>query len=106
MKIPDMAAHITRMVEGYSGWHWFHPGLGTNVDPPAIQRLAEITSPTLILVGGANHDDYFKVADILEKGVLDAKKVIIPGAAHGLTLEKPQVFNEAVMDFLCDVATQ
>ena len=94
------------MVDDYSGWHWFHTGLGVSIDPPAIRCLAEIASPTLVLLCGANHEDYYKVADILDKGVHNTQKVIIPEAGHGLPLEKPQMFNEAVMDFLRDFTRQ
>jgi pimeloyl-ACP methyl ester carboxylesterase len=29
-----------------------------------------------------------------------AKKVVIPGTAHHLNMEKPEEFNRAVLDFL------
>ena len=68
--------------------------------PPAIERLGEIHVPTLIIVGSADVRTILVIADILEKGIKGAKKVIIPDTAHHLNMEKPAEFNQIVLDFL------
>ncbi len=70
------------------------------LEPPAISRLSEIHAPTLIVVGDKDVRDILTIADILEKGIAGAKKVVIPGTAHHLNMEKPAEFNRAVLDFL------
>src|SRR6266516_2168326 len=70
------------------------------LEPPAISRLSEIHAPTLIVVGDKNVRDILTIADILEKKIAKAKKVVIPGTAHHLNMEKPAEFNRAVLDFL------
>ena len=70
------------------------------LEPPAISRLSEIHVPTLIVVGDKDVRDILTIADILEKGIAGAKKVVIPGTAHHLNMEKPAEFNRAVLDFL------
>lgn len=70
------------------------------LEPPAISRLAEIHVPTLIIFGDQDVRDILKIADILEKGIPGAKKVVIPGTAHHLNMEKPEEFNRIVLDFL------
>jgi 3-oxoadipate enol-lactonase len=68
--------------------------------PPAISRLSEIRVPTLIIVGDQDVRTILQIADILENGIVGAKKVVIPGTAHHLNMEKPEEFNRAVLDFL------
>lgn len=70
------------------------------LEPPAISRLSEIHVPTLIIIGDQDVDHILKIADILEKGIPGARKVVIPGTAHHLNMEKPQEFNRIVLDFL------
>ena len=70
------------------------------LEPPAIARLSEIHVPTLIIVGDADVRSILVIADILEKGIAGAKKVIIPGTAHHLNMEKPEEFNRIVLEFL------
>ena len=95
-----LAARIVQMIEKYSGWHWFNPGLATQPETPAIQRLPEIACPTLVVVGGANHPDYLRSGQIIQDGIWNARQVIIPGVEHALPLEAPHIFNESVLDFL------
>jgi 3-oxoadipate enol-lactonase len=54
----------------------------------------------LIVVGDKDVRDILTIADILEKGIAGAKKVVIAGTAHHLNMEKPGEFNRAVLDFL------
>src|SRR5229473_3118221 len=70
------------------------------LEPPAISRLSEIHVPTLIIFGDQDVRDILKIADILEKEIPGAKKVVIPGTAHHLNMEKPEEFNRVVLDFL------
>ena len=41
-----------------------------------------------------------EVANTLEKGIVGAKKVVSPGTAHHLNMEKPEEFNRVVIEFL------
>jgi pimeloyl-ACP methyl ester carboxylesterase len=70
------------------------------MQPPAAGRLAEIHVPTLVIVGGQDAEIIQTIADTLVKGIAGAKKVTIPGTAHHPNVEKPQEFNQVVIDFL------
>jgi pimeloyl-ACP methyl ester carboxylesterase len=80
-------------------------GAGTErrLDPPAIHRLREVHTPTLILVGDQDMPDMMGIADTLEAGIRNARKIVISGAAHMTNMEKPEQFNAAVLEFLEDV---
>lgn len=71
-----------------------------HLEPPAAGRLSEIRVPTLVIVGDKDVEIILKIADKLEKDVVGAKKVVIPGTAHHLNMEKPQEFNRVVIEFL------
>jgi pimeloyl-ACP methyl ester carboxylesterase len=73
-------------------------------DSPAIDRLDELTMPVQVLVGSLDLEEKVVLADRLEKEIPNSEKVVIPGVAHMLNMEKPEVFNSAVMKFLSDYA--
>lgn len=70
------------------------------LEPQAINRLAEIHQPTLILVGEYDTGGTLAAADELECHLPLARKVGFPGVAHMIPLEQPDLFNEVVLNFL------
>jgi pimeloyl-ACP methyl ester carboxylesterase len=40
------------------------------------------------------------VTDSLARWMPDARKVVIPGGGHGVHLDEPRLFNEALLAFL------
>ncbi len=66
----------------------------------AISRLAEIRVPTLVIMGDLDMPDIHTIVGRIEKQVPGVRKVVVPGAAHMVNLERPQEFNEAVVGFL------
>jgi 3-oxoadipate enol-lactonase len=70
------------------------------MEPPATSRLSEIHAPALIIVGDKDVELILTIANMLEKGIAGAKKVVILGTAHHLNMEKPEEFNQVVIKFL------
>ena len=70
------------------------------LEPPAAGRLAEIHVPTLLIAGALDHPEILRAADVMQEAIQGAKKVIIPDAAHVPNMEDPDVFNQAVLEFL------
>jgi pimeloyl-ACP methyl ester carboxylesterase len=70
------------------------------LEPPAIDRLGEIHVPTLVIAGEYDTTGTLQMADVLEKRIPNARKVIFPAVAHLLPMEIPQQFNQVVLDFL------
>ena len=68
--------------------------------PPAITHLRDIKAPTLAVIGDVDMPNIIEIVDLLEKNIPRFKKVVIPGAAHMVNLEKPQEFDRAVQNFL------
>ena len=68
--------------------------------PPAIKRLAEIKSPTLVILGERDLPHIKEIAGLLAAGVAGARLVTVPGAGHIVNMDAPEAFNEAVGAFL------
>jgi pimeloyl-ACP methyl ester carboxylesterase len=67
---------------------------------PAAEHLGEIHVPTLIIVGASDIPDVHAHAGVLEAGIHGARRVIVPGAGHLVQLEKPDLLNREILDFL------
>jgi pimeloyl-ACP methyl ester carboxylesterase len=62
-------------------------------------RLPEITCPTLV-IAGAQDARFIDASRYLHRHIAGSKLQIINGAGHMVNLEKPDEFNEAVLEFL------
>jgi pimeloyl-ACP methyl ester carboxylesterase len=71
-----------------------------HIDPPAAERLHEITAPTLVVVGDEDAPPIFDAVDLLMEKVPHARKAVIHDAAHLPNLEHPEEFNRIVLEFL------
>jgi 3-oxoadipate enol-lactonase len=73
-----------------------------DLNPPAIERLHEITAPTLIVVGDEDIPPIFDAVEILMEKLPHARKAVIHDAAHLPNLEHPEEFNRVVLQFLLE----
>jgi 3-oxoadipate enol-lactonase len=69
----------------------------------ATERLHQITAPTLVITGDADRLISPANSDLLAKHIPGAKLVKVPGGSHGFNFETPELFNQAVLDFLATV---
>ncbi|MGH3146102.1 MAG: alpha/beta fold hydrolase [Rubrobacter sp.] len=79
-------------------------GLGEELEPepPSVDRLPEIQAWALILVGDEDQPRTIAAADLLERELPNARKVVMTDTAHLPNMERPEEFNRIVMDFLGD----
>jgi pimeloyl-ACP methyl ester carboxylesterase len=68
--------------------------------PPVEERLDAIAVPTLLVVGERDHPGIHQNVDTLQEGIEGARKVLIMGVGHMISLEKPEEFRRIVFDFL------
>ncbi len=64
-----------------------------------LTDIARITAPTLIMQGDG---DWVRVehSALLARTVADAELAVVPGTSHALPLEKPELVNALLLDFL------
>ncbi|MCA1639792.1 MAG: alpha/beta hydrolase [Acidobacteria bacterium] len=71
-----------------------------DLKPLAWERLQEIQTPTLIIVGSRDTPDILKLVEQAATKIKNSKKVVIREAGHMVNMEKPEEFNQVVLDFL------
>jgi 3-oxoadipate enol-lactonase len=71
------------------------------LDPPAIDRLADVAAPTLVTAGAADLGEIRRLADRLAAEIPGGRRhPDIPDAAHLAPLERPDPVAAALLDFL------
>ncbi len=71
-------------------------------NPPSNGRLKEIKVPAIVLVGDSDAPDLLRIADHLAAQIAGADLITIENAAHLPSLERPETFNQVVLDFLAE----
>jgi 3-oxoadipate enol-lactonase len=71
-------------------------------EPPAAERLAEVSRPTLVVVGSDDVEDIVIMAEKLAVEIPGARLERIVGAGHLPSLERPDELNRLLLDFLQD----
>jgi pimeloyl-ACP methyl ester carboxylesterase len=70
------------------------------LEPPAVERLGEIHTPTLIIIGDIDTPETIAAANVLEQNISGSRKVVMTGTAHLPNMERPDEFNRHVLSFL------
>ena len=81
-------------VEGYIGCIEAIKGLNY------LDRLREIKTPTLIIVGEDDLGTPVTTSKAMQKRIPDSKLVVLPAAAHLSNVEQADAFNSTIPDFL------
>jgi pimeloyl-ACP methyl ester carboxylesterase len=68
--------------------------------PDSTPLLSAIDVPTLVVVGSEDALTPPKEAHLLHDGIAGSRLVEIPGAGHLSNMENPEVFNNALAEFL------
>lgn len=66
----------------------------------AIERVGELSPRTLTLVGDLDSSDILDIAEQIDREAYDSRKLVVPGVAHMINLEKPAKFSRILLDFL------
>lgn len=72
----------------------------------SVEWLHEIKTPTLVVVGDKDRSTKPSDSIVLWEGIPNSQFCILPGCAHGAHLEKPDLFNEVLADFLLGALTR
>ena len=89
---PDGPEHYPVVVEKLARMHAAEPTLTTD-------DLGAITSRTLVMV---SDDDEVPLehAAAMYRAIPDAELMVVPGTSHGLMVEKPELCNDVIAQFL------
>ncbi|MBP9817600.1 alpha/beta hydrolase [Candidatus Shapirobacteria bacterium] len=88
-----------KMVAEYTGWDIINPPKKMP-RPGVMERLGEITAPTLVMTGDKDYPDFRKNGEILGSSLPNARTEIIKNSSHMVNLEFPELVNELIGEFL------
>lgn len=98
MQNPRVNPKLTQIFSDYSAWHFLNTDTVQYLEPPAAQRLDQIKTRTLIILGEDDLLDYHSIAAQLEQ-IPNAKRVNLP-CGHVVPMEVPEQFNQIVLNSL------
>lgn len=80
--------------------HGFKGCFRVTIDRPSlVEHLHVIDSPTLIMVGETD-THYLAEAELLEREIKGAKRVVMPGVGHAMCAQRPEQFESTVLEFI------
>jgi 3-oxoadipate enol-lactonase len=74
------------------------------LDPPAAHRLGEIDVPTLILEAEQDPPEMRRIAELLARGIMGSRRIVVEGADHVINMRQPERFEELILGFLDEFA--
>jgi pimeloyl-ACP methyl ester carboxylesterase len=75
-------------------------GSEMSLEPAAVDRLGQIRVPALIVAGALDTPRTLAAAKLLAEKIPDARSVVINETAHLPSMERPEEFNQHVLEFL------
>jgi pimeloyl-ACP methyl ester carboxylesterase len=99
MMNPAIAPRIRELSLANSG-AFLRARMGRELEPPAWQRLRELSAPTLVVVGSMDDKDILTIVDSIAAQAPHARKLVLPGAGHMLNMERPGDVLQAIRAFL------
>ena len=100
---PSARHALEDALKDYSGWHWLHNDVRQKVQPPAKDRLGEITAPTLIIIGEEDLSYYHDIAAVLHEQIKGSELVAFAEAGHMVNIEKSGEVNSLISDFIASL---
>jgi pimeloyl-ACP methyl ester carboxylesterase len=86
------AAGLARAARGIMAQH----------DGAVFESLTGIDVPALVVVGSEDRD-FLGAAEVMERRIPGARRVVLDGAGHAANMDAPEAFDAAVLEFLEDL---
>ena len=96
---PAVRSKVLEMLSG-SRERWEHDAFVQALEPPAWDRVSDVQAPTLVVLGTIDMPDIHLIVDHLAEHLPNAQRLDIPGVAHMVNMEAPDLFNQAILAFL------
>lgn len=96
---PKARQHLKNMFFDTS-LKWALEDMEKTINPPASQRLSEISKRVLLIIGSKDCQPIKEIARVLDAAITTVKRVDIQDTGHLPNLDKPDEFNKIVLKFL------
>jgi pimeloyl-ACP methyl ester carboxylesterase len=101
---PTVWAFALEMTQGVFARMWRDPASAEiDPEPPLLERLAEVSVPTLVLTGLADVPYIRDLSDRLATGIRGARRIDLADTGHLPPLERAAGVNAALLEFLDSV---
>jgi pimeloyl-ACP methyl ester carboxylesterase len=98
-RYPQAYQLLQDIVTDYS-WHNWLAGKAYLITPPVLNRMKEIQTNTLIIIGQNDLPRFLAIADMLHRKIPHSQRITIPDSAHLTAMEQPDPFNQSLINFL------
>lgn len=88
---------------GRDDGYWKHATLQRDPAVPALERLAELDLPVLLIVGEEDQPEVVELSECLAAGLPDARLVRVPDAGHHADVERPDIVLPLLRAFFAEV---
>jgi pimeloyl-ACP methyl ester carboxylesterase len=75
----------------------------TPLDPPAVNRLEEVTFPVMVTAGSLDHTEVLRAAAEMTARIPNARQLIFKDCGHVPSYERPDIFTEKLLGFLGEI---
>jgi pimeloyl-ACP methyl ester carboxylesterase len=103
---PDLRDRVAHIMDAYPWQHFEAEEEYVSIDPPAMERLAEIGCPTLVISGRLDDPAFLDTGAFIAREVPGARRIVIPDAGHMVNMEQPAAFNRAVRSFITEAGAE
>lgn len=96
----DVFHEVREIVLDYGGAHWTGKVTASFREPDPMSRLKDLAAPTLILSGEQDLPRFRLMAEAYARAMPRARREIVQGAGHHVSIEAPDAFNDLLRSFL------
>ena len=101
-KRADARGKVIEIVKESTNYIRWNPMWETELKPSAYERLGEIQIPVLIIAADKDSEIILTIGEYIHDKIVHSKTVMMNDCGHFPNVEKPEEFNQIVLDFLKD----
>jgi 3-oxoadipate enol-lactonase len=95
----ELFEEVRQIVLDYGGGHWTGKVTSSFHHPDPVPALKQLKVPTLVISGEADIPSFMLMAEAYAKTIPNARREIVQGVGHHVSLEAPSHFNELIRAF-------
>ncbi len=97
---PEARAKVEQAVRESTNVFRWNPMWDVELKPSAYERVGEIKTPVLIVSNSRDIDFVHGIEDYIQEKLTNSKKIVMADCCHLPYVEKPEEFNQIVLNFL------
>jgi len=99
-RYPQRFGELREMILGFQAADMRESAMPPGYRSSLSDRVPEIRTPTLVIVGENDEPDFRIIADLLSANLPNARQIVFPHCWHMTPMEYPDQFNAALVSFM------